>query len=167
MNIFLSKFLSAYRKSYCTNHVLIRLIENWKKSLDERKFVGAALMNLSKAFDSMHHDLLIAKMYAYGFSMNVVTFFYSYSWRISSTFIWSFPRLNSWSTSFQYIYKWSISLDYKNRPVKFCWSQYYKRSWKNYWKPYFHTWNRSSSHYWLVQVKWNDCQSREISGHCS
>ena len=31
---FLSKFISAYRKSYSSNHVLIRLIENWKKSLD-------------------------------------------------------------------------------------------------------------------------------------
>ena len=78
MNTFLSKFISAYRKSYSTNHVLIRLIENWKKSLDEKKFVGAVLMDLSKAFDSIPHDLLIAKMYAYGFSINAVTFFYSY-----------------------------------------------------------------------------------------
>ena len=27
---FLSKFISAYRKSYSSNHVLIRLIESWK-----------------------------------------------------------------------------------------------------------------------------------------
>ena len=78
VNTFLSKFISAYRKSYSTDHVLIRLIENWKKSLDEKKFVGAVLMDLSKAFDSIHHDLLIAKMYAYGFSIKAVTFFYSY-----------------------------------------------------------------------------------------
>ena len=77
MNTFLSKFISAYRKSYNTNHVLIRLIENWKKSLDEKRFVGAVLMNLSKAFDSIPHKLLMAKMYPYGFSINVVTFLYS------------------------------------------------------------------------------------------
>ena len=74
VNTFLSKFISAYRKSYSTNHVLIRLIENWKKSLDEKKFVGAVLMDLSKAFDSIPHELLIAKMYAYGFSIKAVTF---------------------------------------------------------------------------------------------
>ena len=30
VDTFLSKFISAYRKSYSSNHVLIRLIENWK-----------------------------------------------------------------------------------------------------------------------------------------
>ena len=70
MNTFLSKFISVYRECYSTNHVLIRLIENWKKSLGEKKFVGAVLMDLSKAFGSIPHDLLIAKMYAYGFSIN-------------------------------------------------------------------------------------------------
>ena len=77
-NTFLSKLISAYRKSYSKNHVLIGLIENWKKSLDEKKFVGVVLMELSEAFDSIPHDLLIAKMYAYIFSINAVTFFYSY-----------------------------------------------------------------------------------------
>ena len=75
---FLSKFMSAYRKSYSSNHVLIRLIENWKKSLDQKKFVGAVLMDFSKALDSIPHGLLIAKLHAYGFSIDAVPFFYSY-----------------------------------------------------------------------------------------
>ena len=62
MNTLLSKVISAYRKSYSTNHVLIRLIENWKKSLDEKKIVGAVLMHLPTAFDSKPHDRLIKCM---------------------------------------------------------------------------------------------------------
>ena len=37
VNSFLSEFISAYQKTYSTNHVLIRLIKNWKKSLDQNK----------------------------------------------------------------------------------------------------------------------------------
>ena len=37
----LYKFLSAYRKAYSTNHVLLSLIEQWKSALDNKNFVGA------------------------------------------------------------------------------------------------------------------------------
>ena len=96
VNCFLSKFISAYHKSYSSSHVLIRLIESWKKSLDEKKIVGAILMDLSKAFDSIPHDLLIAKMYAYGFSIDAVTFFYSYLKRRKQN-----VRINSIHSIFQ------------------------------------------------------------------
>ena len=74
---FLSVFISAYRRTYSSNHVLIKLIENWKQSLDKNRLVGAVLMDFSKAFDCIPHELLIAKMHAYGFDLNSPTFFYS------------------------------------------------------------------------------------------
>ena len=78
VNKILSKFISAYRKKHSSNHVLLRLLEEWKKHLDDKNFVGAVLMDLSKAFDCIPHDLLIAKMHAYGFEFNTLVFFYSY-----------------------------------------------------------------------------------------
>ena len=62
VNTFLSEFISAYRKTYSTNHVLIRLIENWKKSLDQNKFLGTVLMDLSKAFDCIPRLLQKCRM---------------------------------------------------------------------------------------------------------
>ena len=43
-------------------------IENWKRALDENFQIGTVLMGLSKAFDCIPHDLLIAKLYDYGLS---------------------------------------------------------------------------------------------------
>ena len=78
VDAFLLKFISVYRKSYSSNHVVIRLIESWQKSVDQNRFVGAVLMDLLNAFKSIPHDLLFAKVHAYGFSNNSLVFFYSY-----------------------------------------------------------------------------------------
>ena len=74
----LSNFVSAYRKHYSANHVLIRLIENWKKNLDNNKIVGAVFIDLSKTFDCIPDDLLITKLEAYGFSEDFHSFLHSY-----------------------------------------------------------------------------------------
>ena len=74
----LSNFISVYKKSCSSNRVLLRLIENWKKSRDNKNFVSTALMDLSKAFDCILHDLFAAKLYAYGLSEDAVTFVHSY-----------------------------------------------------------------------------------------
>ena len=74
----MSDKLSAYRKNYSTQHVLLHLIENWRHCLDENKVIGAVLMDLSKAFDCLSHELLIAKLDAYGFNENTIKFVNSY-----------------------------------------------------------------------------------------
>ena len=43
----LSSMSLLYRKKYGANHVLLRFIENWKLSLDNNKFVGAVIIDLS------------------------------------------------------------------------------------------------------------------------
>ena len=48
--------------------MLLSLLERWKNILDKKGYGGAVLMNLSKGFDILNHDHLIAKLHAYGFS---------------------------------------------------------------------------------------------------
>ena len=94
----LSVFIGAYRKAYGTQHVLIRLLEDWKTKLDNNYIVGAVLMDLSKAFDCIPHDLLIAKLNAYGVDENALVLIYSYLKRREQS-----VRINNTYSSFQTI----------------------------------------------------------------
>ena len=78
VNAILSDKISAYRKGYSCHHVLLKLTEEWRKHLDQNHVVGAVLMDLSKAFDCLPHELLIAKLAAYGFERNSLKLLYSY-----------------------------------------------------------------------------------------
>ena len=65
-----SQHQCGFRKGFNAQTGLIYLEELWKKSIDENEKFGAILIDLSKAFDCMHHGLLIAKIKAYGVSSN-------------------------------------------------------------------------------------------------
>ena len=78
VNTILNDTISAYRQGYSCHHVLLKLTDKWRRHLDQNKTVGAVLMDLSKAFDCLPHELLIAKLGAYGFSKNTLKFFHSY-----------------------------------------------------------------------------------------
>ena len=58
--------MCGYRKGYNAQYALVALLEKWKKCLDKGGYAGAILMDLSKAFDTIDHDLWIAKLHAYG-----------------------------------------------------------------------------------------------------
>ena len=51
-------YLCGYRKGYNT---LLTLVEKWKNNLDDKDYGGAVLIDLSKAFGTLNHGLLIAK----------------------------------------------------------------------------------------------------------
>ena len=76
-NIF-TPFLSAYRKGFGCHDLLLKFIEQWKCYLDNNLYVGALLIDLSKAFDCLPHNLLICKLKAYGFSNSACKLMASY-----------------------------------------------------------------------------------------
>ena len=78
MSQYLSCLLCGFRKGYNAQHALIRTIEKWRTYLYKGGKVGAIFMDLSKAFDCIRHDLLIAKLHAYVFSREALLLVYSY-----------------------------------------------------------------------------------------
>ena len=74
----LSKLLCGFRKGYSSQDALFRVIGQCRKILDRSDKVGMVLMDLSKAYDCISHDLLLAKLEVYGFSLESLNLMNSY-----------------------------------------------------------------------------------------
>lgn len=70
--------VSAYRKNFSCENVLLKLLEDWRGWLDKGENIGCLMIDLSKAFDCLPHGLLVAKMKAYGLTNNASSFILSY-----------------------------------------------------------------------------------------
>ena len=78
INKFLSPLLCGFRKGYSTQHALFRMIQLWQHQLDNKEIVMAILMDLSKAYDCLCPELLIAKLEAYGVKGTSLQLLYDY-----------------------------------------------------------------------------------------
>lgn len=56
----------GYREKYGTDTALLNLAEQWRKELDQHNIIGIAFMDLSKAFNSLPHKLIVKKLKSYG-----------------------------------------------------------------------------------------------------
>ena len=72
-----SKHLTGFLKN-STQNALVVMIEKWKTILNKKLKVDALFMDSPKAFDTLDHSLLLAKLSAYGFDNNSLSFVRSY-----------------------------------------------------------------------------------------
>ena len=68
-NCGLSNYQYGFRKGFSTHQCLLALLGKWKRSIDRGKVFGALLSFLSKALYCLNHDLLVAKVNTYGFTL--------------------------------------------------------------------------------------------------
>ena len=61
MELKLSKYLAGFRGNHNTQHVLLRMTELWWALQNKDQKVGAIIMDLSKAFDTINHKLFFKK----------------------------------------------------------------------------------------------------------
>ena len=77
LNQIFSRHQCGFRNRYSARRCLMAVIEKWRKFFDIGRHAGAPLTDLSKTFDFIDHDLLIAKLDAYGFDTDALKFIYS------------------------------------------------------------------------------------------
>ena len=65
----LSKFPCGFRKGFSAQDCLLAVLEKWNTAVGNKRIFGSLITDLSKVFDCLPHDLLLAKLNAYGFSL--------------------------------------------------------------------------------------------------
>ena len=74
----IKKYQCEFWKGVRIQKCLLAMLEKWKRSVDNSKMFGTLLTDLSKAFNCLDHELLIAKLNAYGFSLNALKLVHNY-----------------------------------------------------------------------------------------
>ena len=78
MGPLLSQYQCEFRRGFSTQNCLLAMLEKWKSLVDKGKAFGVPLIDLSKAFDRLSHELIIAKLNAYRFSLSALKLMQSY-----------------------------------------------------------------------------------------
>ena len=68
----LSKLRCGFRRGFSAQHYLITMLGKWRSAADNKRNLGALVIDLSNSFDCLCHDLLSAKLNVYGFSLTAL-----------------------------------------------------------------------------------------------
>ena len=77
-NKIISQFQSGNRKHHSTETALLYFTDELLKNMDSKKISAVVLLDMSKAFDSIRHDILLSKLKKVGISNNAISWFESY-----------------------------------------------------------------------------------------
>jgi hypothetical protein len=68
----------GFRKNHSTTHAVIDLVSKITETLEENKLCYGVFCDLSKAFDTLNHEILLKKLRHYGIQGKVLEWFQSY-----------------------------------------------------------------------------------------
>ena len=74
----MSEYQHAYREGPTTATALTQMTDQWMKEIDEKKMVGAVLLDHSAAFDLIDHRIWLDKLECYGFAPKAISWLESY-----------------------------------------------------------------------------------------
>ena len=112
----LNSILCGVHKAHSAQHVYFKLLHSWRGELFKCGFVSTIQMVLSKAYDCISHELLIARLECYNLdeiSLKLTLNYPSHHKQrimVASSFssligtYTGVSKLNTWAASFSYIY---------------------------------------------------------------
>ena len=77
-HVFISMDQSAYLKRHSTQTSVHRVIDDWLDQINDDSLTGACLLDISKCFDSINHEILLKQLEMYGITSNELNWFSSY-----------------------------------------------------------------------------------------
>ena len=94
----------GFRKQHSTEHAVLEIVDQVTSELDKGNLLVAIFLDLSRAFDTLNHDILLSKLKYYGFQQSALDWFRSYLFNRShyveydhihselNLFPWVFPK---------------------------------------------------------------------------
>ena len=77
-NRLINPYQSGFRSTFSTLTSLLESTNNWCVNIDGGHLNGVVFIDLRKAFDTIHYDILLSKLSAYGVDELALTWFWSY-----------------------------------------------------------------------------------------